>query len=349
MKKTLSILFALAFLALSLSACAGQPAAAPAQGAAQNAAPAVSAQGQEPVVIRAISQQGEQTKYWSFVEAYCKEVAARSNGMLTIEMVGSTETIAEDEMIFSLQNGIIDMFFDMESLAQLTPMATAMALTNMTTWEEREAGLYDFYREFYAREVNLHWIGKANQPQWWVLCTKAPCPTRASIANMKIRSNAPCAPVVDGLGAVATIIPFSDVYSSLESGVVDGFILCPEDIVRNSLHTQTNYMLSLPLFKGGQSSLLMNMDKWNSLTPEQQGWLQQPFEDLERLYYAFFYYNQMVGEEECMANGLELVTWTEEENAAATEDIRLAVWNSIKDGIPAADAQYFAQAVGLPY
>ena len=302
----------------------------------------------DPIVIKAVSQQSETSLYWDFVQAYCKEVEAWSGGMVTIDLLGSTETIAESEMIYAVQNGIIDMYFDMETLSQLTPMGTAMALSGMTPWEERQNGVYDFLQDFYARETNLHWIGKSNL-QWWVLCTKNPCPTRESISSMKIRANGPCAPIVDAMGAVTTEIPFSDIYQSLESNVIDGFILCPEGIVVNNLHEQTNYMLNLPMFTGSQASLLMNMDKWNSLTDEQKSYIEGPFENLEKMFYAFYYYNQKTGEESAINHGLELVNWTEEEKAAVTEDIRNTMWNSLKDGIPEEDAKKFAELVGLSY
>jgi TRAP-type C4-dicarboxylate transport system substrate-binding protein len=303
----------------------------------------------ETKVIKAIACLGPTKKYFKIPEEYAAEVERRSNGLLKIELLGGDEVIPEEEQLYAMKKGIVDMMFDLETLSQLCPLYPAMSLTGMTTWEEREAGLYDLYQEVYEREGGVKWLGKASQPQWWVLATNKPVPTLDSLKGMKIRCNQPTSPVIKALGAVPTIIPYGDIYQAMERKVIDGFIMTPEDWVQNGWQEVSSYLVNLRLLEGGQTGILMNLDVWNSLTEEQQSWLQDPLIDMERMFYALCYWNQASGEHEILEAGLELVNWTKEEKERALQAVRENMWQSYKGDIDPEVAKRFAEIVGLPY
>ncbi len=303
----------------------------------------------KPKVLKAVAMLGPTKKFYQIATEYVKEVGRRSNGQLVIELIGGDETIPEDEQIFAMKKGIVQMVFDLESLSQFCPLYPAMALTRMTPWEEREAGLYDLYREAYAREGSVYWLGKAAQPQWWVIATKKPVPRLASLKGMKIRSNEPTSPAVKALGATPVIVPYGDIYQALERGVIDGFIMTPEDWVQNGWQEVTKYLVNVRLLEGGQSGVLMTLDGWNALSQQEKDWLQQPLIELEKPFYAMSYWNMASGEHDILEAGLELINWPKADKEKAIAQSREEMWKSYKSKIAPEDAKRFAKIVGLKY
>lgn len=77
---------------------------------------------------------------------------------------------------------------------------------------------------------------------------------------------------IGALGASATPIAYAELYTSLQSGVVDG---AENDIVNylaNSYNEVAPYFIT-DAHTFGCGVILMNKDRWNSFTDEQKGWI----------------------------------------------------------------------------
>ena len=88
------------------------------------------------------------------------------------------------------------------------------------------------------------------------------------------------------LGASATPIAYSELYTSLQSGVVDGAENGVTSYVSNSFHEVAPYFIT-DAHTFGCGVILMNKDKWNSLTEEQQGWMKEAAQAASDACYAF--------------------------------------------------------------
>lgn len=75
-----------------------------------------------------------------------------------------------------------------------------------------------------------------------------------------------------GLGASATPIAYSELYTSLQSGVVDGAENGVTSYLSNSFNEVAPYFIP-DAHTFGCGVVLMNKDKWNSLTEEQKEWM----------------------------------------------------------------------------
>lgn len=79
---------------------------------------------------------------------------------------------------------------------------------------------------------------------------------------------------MDALGASATPIAYAELYTSLQSGVVDGAENGVTSYVANSFNEVAPYFIT-DAHTFGCGVILMNKDKWNSLTDEQKGWMNE--------------------------------------------------------------------------
>lgn len=353
MKKAILVLLSLCLVFSGLLGCSSSPAgstapAASSSGGAATPAPAPAASG-EVKTLDLISCLGATHKVYRAVEFYADMVSEVSGGQLVINLLGGDEVMAEEEQLSALKSGIVDIMWDLETLSQICPMYPAMACTGMTSREEMEAGLYDLYREAYWEEGGVYWLGKASQPQWWVLASNKPVYGMDDIKGMKIRCNSATSAAVESLGGVPTIIAYGEIYEAMERGVVDGFIMTPEDWVQNSWQDVTAYFCDLRILEGGMTGCLVNQDVWNSLTEQEQEWLRAPFEKYVDILYAICYHNQASGEDEMVKAGVTKISWSREEQEKAQALIRQAQWDSLKGQITPKYAEKFAEICGLDY
>ncbi|WP_071394154.1 TRAP transporter substrate-binding protein [Bacillus tuaregi] len=90
------------------------------------------------------------------------------------------------------------------------------------------------------------------------------------LKGLKIRSvSSTQAEMLSALGSSAVTISGSEVYMSLDRGVIDGTLTGVDNVVDRKLFEAADFALKLPLYEAA-FSLLMNKETWESLTPELQ-------------------------------------------------------------------------------
>ena len=89
---------------------------------------------------------------------------------------------------------------------------------------------------------------------------------------------------VETFGGAATPIAFGELYAALQQGVVDGAENNPPSVLSARHHEVAKYY-SLDEHVSAPDVIVMDQNKWNGLTPEQQGWVKQAMraaEDYQR-------------------------------------------------------------------
>ena len=99
------------------------------------------------------------------------------------------------------------------------------------------------------------------------------------LAGMKLRvSNDPVMTgMVEALGASATVVSFGELYSALQTGVVDGAEQPIANYKSNEFPEVAPYLI-LDGHTLGAIQLVITDEAWNSLTEEQQGWITEAAE-----------------------------------------------------------------------
>jgi TRAP-type C4-dicarboxylate transport system substrate-binding protein len=99
--------------------------------------------------------------------------------------------------------------------------------------------------------------------------------------GMKIRALPSYNKIVGSLGGTAVVIPFGELYSAAEKGVIDGLVWPTVGAVGFKFHEVTPY-LAEPAFGTVSYLIMMNLDKWNSLNADTQKALLEAGHKLEQ-------------------------------------------------------------------
>jgi TRAP-type C4-dicarboxylate transport system substrate-binding protein len=137
-------------------------------------------------------------------------------------------------------------------------------------------------------ENNLRWLAMQAMPNYNIHLSNKVVPTPADIRGIKIEGlGVNTSKYMENMGATTVSLDASDYYISCERGVVDGMFahwaLLNNYKTSEVLHYHTvfgEYTPELPAGNGlssGAMGYAVNLDTWNSLTAEQQGWLEEAF------------------------------------------------------------------------
>ncbi len=175
-----------------------------------------------------------------------------------------------------------------------------------------------------------------------VLITKdKPVRTLEDVKGMKIRApSAADAPVIASWGAVPVQMTVNETYNALNTGIVDAVMIGSSGIGSFKLNEPGKYITTGLPASSAAFYLVMNKDVWESLTPQEQAWVDQ----------ASGYELSVKGGEGYAAagerglklaadTGLEIIELSPEESARFFEASKDVVGDSLKEltdqGIPA--------------
>jgi TRAP-type transport system periplasmic protein len=283
---------------------------------------------------------------------YADAVEEFSDGQLTIDIIGNGEVIPTEEQIFAVGQGVIDVLFTMgDDVSQAEPLGFGIYLSGMKPWEEREAGIHDFYREVFAKSTNTYWLGHYDDPQFWVLTTNVRAESPADLEGKKIRAGMTHFGALKAMGMRPVSAPMSDIYTSMERGIIDGFLFPALGWTEWGWGEVTKYIVGprVPMQGGNGSCTLINLDKWDSLSKEEQNWLTQPFVEYGQKWYSD-YYELAIGPEHgegaMLAAGVERIEWADTDNEWFAKTWLDETWKFAAGSMDPEVAQQYAELIG---
>ena len=203
-----------------------------------------------PVTLKAVIQHrnGESYKKWLWLQ---EQVKTRSQGKLEIEVTTIGELgLGGTEMLRVLKSGVIDMAEILPGyVAGDFPMIEACDLPGISTSFQQSRRLYDAWTENVVSKNEAAMGGKIVGSFCWstmFMYTKFPLNKLEDFKGRKIRVFAPAqARFLTELGAEPMSMTTSDVYPSLQRGVIDGAITGTEHVKASSLWEVTKYMTNV--------------------------------------------------------------------------------------------------------
>ncbi|MEJ8570621.1 TRAP transporter substrate-binding protein DctP [Microbaculum marinum] len=214
-----------------------------------------------------------------FAQAFAEQVTEKSGGELTVEMRGP-ETVPPFEQLQPVSAGLFDMLFT-HGAYHLGETAMAFGMDAVVDDPEarRQSGIYDVIDAHYQSR-NLKLIGVFSAASGYHILLKQPIGDDGGLEGRKIRASGTYHDLVNELGGSVVTLPASEIYSSLERGVVDGAAWPVFGAMDYKWFEVADYM-TRPTFGVTNLTLLMNLDKWNALTEEQQTLLVDTAKQLE--------------------------------------------------------------------
>ncbi|MCR9125174.1 MAG: TRAP transporter substrate-binding protein DctP [Rhodobacteraceae bacterium] len=213
--------------------------------------------------------------FLSFVD----KVNAAGEGVVQIEVRGGPEAIGMFQQPDAVRDGIVDMVYTPGSFYGGTvPEKDAMVASNLTAVETRTNGGTALMDEIHQEKMGVKYLGWFDSGVCYNLWTRdAPEFDDAGnlkVDGLKLRGNAVYNAFFSNyLGAQVIDLPTGDVYAALQRGVVDATGWTQIGLIDLKWNEFLNYRIE-PCFFSTDLGVIVNLEKWNSLSEEARTILQ---------------------------------------------------------------------------
>ena len=301
MKKLIALTMAGA-MALSLAACGSSASSTASSSAASSEAAsseAASAAAGDPegwsgndYVLTWNEVNGEDYGATVGAHAFADKIAELSGGHITVDLYINGTLGSEAESMQGIQMGTLDIFRGNASSlpnygAELIgTTGLPYVFTDMAQFEdvaESDLGqeLLDSVEAADCGYVALGWLVEGPRSMFITpdVYKRLGSPTEFTLDMMKdLKVRVPETDLMintmDALGASATAIAYSELYTSLQSGVVDAAENGVTSYMSNSFNEVAPYFIT-DAHTFGCGVILMNDDKWNAFNDTEKGWIKE--------------------------------------------------------------------------
>jgi TRAP-type C4-dicarboxylate transport system substrate-binding protein len=281
---------------------------------------------------------------------WAQNVSTASNGRLNIEIFFGGALGESKDALTMLDTGVCDMImegygffsdtFPVSDVITLPWLVKSTAAAGQLMNSLLADGLLPEYD-------NIHLLAFKPQDPIMMFFRDKKVTTMEDLKGLKIRTNTPgWTAFVQALGGVPTSVATPDLYTSLETGVIDGIVTSMGFFVPQSMYEVCKYALVEPL---GESMTFVAMSKasWEKLPPD----LQLVLTQVTQTYYwknindqTEDYLNTFLAQ--LKEKGTELLYLTDEERAkwqAATQPL-IDQWIAKVDGMGKAGSEAVRRA-----
>lgn len=247
------------------------------------------------------------------VKAMAAEVLERTDGRICIEVFPSSQLGEEKDTIEQTQFGVIDMVrASFGSFNDIVPVTQLMSLPYLFTSVEHSHAVLDgpigaeIAAEFEAADlVALAWYDGGARSFY---NSERPITSIEDLAGMKFRvmQNDVFVDMMDALGANATPMPYGEVYSSIQTGVIDG----AENnfpSYDSSGHAEVAKYFTLDEHLIVPELVAMSKSSWDRLTPEDQTILREAAQNSSTLQRELWATQEAASLEKVTAAGSEVI------------------------------------------
>ncbi|MEM9013345.1 MAG: TRAP transporter substrate-binding protein DctP [Pseudomonadota bacterium] len=222
----------------------------------------------------------------SFLQ-FVDKVNSAGEGVVQIEVRGGPEAIGMFQQPDAVRDGIVDMVYTPGSFyGGALPEKDALVASNLTAVEARANGGIELIDQIHQEKMGLKYLGWFDSGVTYNLWTRnAPefdADGNLEVDGLKLRGNAVYnAFFTEYLGAQVIDLPTTDVYSALESGVVDATGWTQIGLIDLKWNEFLNYRIE-PNFFSTDLGVIVNLESWNALSAEAQEIIQTAAIEHER-------------------------------------------------------------------
>jgi len=278
------------------------------------------------------------TLYYAECELTGKLIEKMTGGRFKITQFAGGELIKAAEIFDAVGKGIIEMgFTDMGyykgimpvmSIDTGLPMGTRSARDNEILYFSPEFNLMKILREACAKH-NVYYLG----PMWggpYRIISRSPIDSLDTLKKMKIRTIGTVADMLKRAGTSIVYVPGPEIYSSVATGVFDGFTWGgAAGAYGLKGYEVAKYLLHTPLMNMYTNAVLVNLDVWKALSDSDKA----IFESAARRaclehYRATSEYELKAVEDMVKLHGVT-VTYLPDKDVATLTAIAMAVWDEL--------------------
>jgi len=206
---------------------------------------------------------------------FAEEVELATEGRVKITIYSGGALGKPPDQYDSAVTGITDIAFGLHgytpgkfpltSVVELPNMVTSASSGSKVVWE-----LYQKFPEIVAEHPGVKVLTIWTHDTGQIMTTKKPIRTMDDLKGMTIRApTASHVAMVEAWGATAVQFPISELYDSLEKGVVDGCVV-PYSAVKSFNLADVVKYITVGDFYVATFFLVMNADSWDKLSSKDQ-------------------------------------------------------------------------------
>jgi len=201
----------------------------------------------------------------SFIPPLIDRINKACNGEVEWTLLGGPEVVPGLDQFEAVKRGTLDAGFVVAAdHAGRIPEAYAAALSRLEPWEERESGFYDLFNKMH-QEQNTYYLGRWHKMGFYIW-TNEPAERLAELKGRKIRGGGTLYdPWFENLGITGVQIPYPDVYTALQRGVVDGFAWPMFGASDAGWLEVTKHCVEHEVFSSSDAVILVNQRTWNKI------------------------------------------------------------------------------------
>ena len=238
-------------------------------------------QAQE-ATLKLVSAFPETATYVKHMMPWIQKFNADGKGIAQINFIGGPKAIPTFEVGTSVRNGVVEMAMTTGAFyTNLMPEADFLKLTQIGVAEQRRNGAFDYINRVWNQKANMLYVARMveDTPFHLYLTKKIDKP---DLSGLKIRITPVYRDFFASMGASLIQTPPGEVYTALERGVVDGYGWPIQGIFDLNWHEKTKFRVD-PGFYNAEVSIVMNLDAWKKLSPQQRDFVQKQALALEAM------------------------------------------------------------------
>lgn len=260
----------------------------------------------------------------------------RAQGELVLVLAGSEEAMKVSDQAEALTRGVVDMVFhSCDVMLAFAPELMSRQVSPFTLAEEREVGLYDFYKEKCA-EAGIYLLGMSSScsAYGFNIYSNVKLEGPEDLAGLRFRGGIDYDCALEALDIASVTMGMGDVYTALQRGVIDGYIFPWDAIIAFGLPEVSPYAIDVTFWNPGNFAS-MNPDSFNSLPKhlqdllidcaiENELWCDKNYPGLVEKDFAVF-----------KEQGMEFVEWSPEGAQEFLDIVNEAKWGYVKSKVSA--------------
>lgn len=270
LKKVICLMLSAA-VCMSLAACGGNSSDASSAGSSGSS-------GSTTIKLKMSTTVGEQSNAVVVAKSFADDVKEKSNGQIEISVYASDQLSGGDmaKGVENLQNGAIDCAFEpVDVMANLDQSLLALSLPwTFDSYEEAAESLKGDGGAYITKQLDaqgIHTIGFIHNGFRQLTNSKHPVQTPEDIKNLKLR--VPGGDVFmkffKALGADPVAMSFSELFTALQQGTVDGQENGYDLITTNKFYEVQKYITQWN-YSYGAFALVFNKNTWDSFDADTQ-------------------------------------------------------------------------------
>ncbi|MFH1488768.1 MAG: TRAP transporter substrate-binding protein DctP [Pseudomonadota bacterium] len=263
------------------------------------------------------------------------KINKRAQGKLRVDWVGGPEVIKSFDQILALKAGTIDMllYYPYGYMKPVMPEAWCKGLSELAEWEERKTGAFEIWSEIFEKRVNGKYLGRLHNLLDFRVFSNKNIQKIEDFKGLKIRVMPLYIPFMKALGAAPVTTPPTEIYTSMERGVVDGFMWPNVGMVSFGLQEVTKYVLDPGVFQMEPATVIA-MEKWKQIPKDVQDMIMDVVQDVE---YIGTMRNELIVRKEARIRekaGMKTIKLSPEEAAKFVRICYEKTWEYVTEAAP---------------